>query len=146
MVGSDNPVARMNIPTFHDGLLRSLAVERGEATIGIRRVDGPAFELKLEGVEALHAVDFRQGNIIYSLQIIQGRGPEGTDFKEALERLFPSPHTDAAAEYHERHADFLLGVLKRISTAEAAMVIIEASYGCDLVAVCHEARVVEVFG
>lgn len=133
----------MNIPTFHDGLLRSLAVEGAQATIGIRSVDGVAFEVQLEGVEALHADDFRQGNIIYSLKRIQGREPEAPDLKEMLERLFPPPHPDAAVEYHERYADFLRGVLKRISTGEAMMIIVEASYGCDLAAVCREARLVQ---
>jgi hypothetical protein len=144
MVNSDTSAAASNIPSFHDGLLTSLAVEKNEAVIGIRRTNGTAFKLTLECVEALHAADFREGNIIDNVEVIHGKAPEGVGLNERLERLFPSPHASAAAEYHERYADFLRGVLGRITTGEAKMVIIESSYGCDLVAVCRDAKLAKM--
>lgn len=106
------------------------------ATLSLERSNGEMFELRLEGVEALQADDFRQGNIISSLEIIHGSEPACTDLDERLERLFPSPHPKAEALYHQRYSEFLRGVLARIAEDTAAMVIVESSYGCDLVAVC----------
>ena len=125
-------------PSFHDGYLTAISVQAGAATLGLARSSGEAFELKLEGVEALHADDFRQGNIIYNLNIICGSVPDGVDLKERLERLFPSPHPNAASIYHERHTKFLADVLTRLADGSATMLIMEFSYGCDLVAICRE--------
>jgi len=128
------------IPSFHDGHLTSIAVERGAATLGLARSNGEAFELKLEGVEALQADDFRLGNIVFGLEVVRGKPPACFGLKERLERLFPSPHAAAAATYHARHAEFLAGVLARIEDGSATMVVISASYGCDLVAICGDIK------
>jgi len=127
------------IPSFHDGYLKSIAVERGKATLGLTCVNGEAFELRLDGVEALQADDFRLGNIISSLEV-RGSEPARIDLSERLERLFPSPHQKAEALYHERYSEFIRGVLARIADGTAAMVIIESSYGCDFVAVCCDIK------
>jgi len=128
--------------SFHDGTLRSIGTEEKRAVLGLTTSDGKQFELRLDAVYSLQAEDFRQGNIISAVSIISGKQPEWVDLNDRLERLYPSPHEKAAKEHHDRHAEFLRGVLARIEAGEAAMVIVEPSYGCDLVAVCGTVELV----
>jgi hypothetical protein len=122
--------------SFHDGTLRSISTDEKRAVLGLSTSDGRQFELRLEAVQSLQAEEFRPGNIIMAVSVISGKQPASVDLNDRLERLFPSPHEAAAKEYHDRYAAFLRGVLARIEAGDAAMVIIEASYGCDLVAIC----------
>ena len=76
------------IPSFHDGHLTSIAVERGAATLGLARSNGEAFELKLEAVEALQANDFREGNIVLDLEVARQSGERMRDNPlEAIESM-----------------------------------------------------------
>ena len=74
------------------------------------------------------------------LEVVTGTPPDCFRLKKRLERLFPPPYPTVAATYHTRHAQFLAGVLARIADGSAKMVIISASYGCDLVAVCGDIK------
>ena len=124
------------IPSFHDGLLTSVLLGDHTATLGLKRSDGDAYELDLIGLESLQVENLRQGNIVSELEVITGRLPQYADLDDRLERLFPSPSASAAAKYHEAYLSFLAAALARVESGEAAIVIVESSYGCDLVGYC----------
>ena len=121
---------------FHDEYLTSVAVADKCATLGFTRSDGSQYELVLDGVEALQIDDFRQGNIVYALEVITCCDPRNYDNDLPLDRLFPSPHPNAAPHYHEAHASFMAKRIERIVNREATLVTVSSSYGADLVAYC----------
>ena len=124
------------IPHFHDGYLTGLRLREGGATLYLREVDGPEYELLLEGLEALHIEDFREGNIISHVEIVTGRTPYAhVDF----DGLFDPPGPSAAAQYHEKHAALLRRQIARIESGEACLIVIEPSYGAKMLAICREA-------
>jgi hypothetical protein len=135
-----------SLPSFHDGWLTSISVGEKTATLGLTRSCGSTFELTLDNVIALHAEDFRQGNIVFSVEVISGKEPDCYRLDGFLERLFGSPHPDAPPEYHARHAEFRSDVLQRISRGGATLIVIGASYGCGLVAICHSIRLTQLHG
>ena len=126
---------------FHDGYLVSVSVEENTAVLGLKQVQGNEFAMTLGGVEALSIDGFRQGNIILDLWMVSGEQPTAENLQmlevdEVLEILFPAPHPDAAATYHEAHGAFLETQLERIRAGEAAIVILSPAYGADLYAYC----------
>ncbi len=58
------------IPDFHDGSLDGLLVSKSQATIFLRTAREEKFMLTLHEVERLHAENFREGNIILSLDLL----------------------------------------------------------------------------
>ena len=124
---------------FHDGYLVSVSVKENTAVLGLRQVSGDEFVMTLGGLEALSIDGFRQGNIILDLWMVSGRQPTSEDLQtmelaEVMEVLFPGPHPEAAAQYHEAHAVFLEAKLSRIRSGEASLVLIVPAYGADLYA------------
>ncbi|WP_441707066.1 hypothetical protein [Hyphomicrobium sp. 2TAF46] len=122
----------MNIPSFHDGNLTGVQLAEGQVTLTLKRVDGQMYELVLSSVQALQMDDFREGNIINRLRVIQGSVPHS----EILERLFPPPHPSAAENYHAAHAKSLQTKALKVEAGEAVVILIDPSYGADLVAFC----------
>lgn len=124
------------IPHFHDGYLIGLRLREGAATLYLREADGPEYDLILEGLEALHIEDFREGNIISRVEIVTGSTPcAHIDF----DGLFSPPDPSAAAQYHEKHAAFLKRQIARIESGEACLIVIEPSYGARMLAICRKA-------
>ncbi|MEO7691726.1 MAG: hypothetical protein ABIS51_20755 [Sphingomonas sp.] len=124
------------IPHFHDGYLTGVRLREGAATLYLREVDGPEYELILEGLEALHIEDFREGNIISCVEIVTGRTPYAhIDF----DQLFVPPGPSAAAQYREKHAAVLERHIARIESGEVCLTVIAASYGAQVLAICREA-------
>lgn len=126
---------------FHDGYLVSVSVKENTAVLGLRQVSGDEFVMTLGGLEALSIDGFREGNIILDLWMVSGRQPTSEDLQtmelaEVMEVLFPGPHPEAAAQYHEAHAVFLEAKLSRIRSGEASLVLIVPAYGADLYAFC----------
>jgi hypothetical protein len=121
-----------SIPDFHDGHLTGIRVREASATLYLRQAGGAEYELVLAGLEVLQADDFRQGNIIFAL--IVGRAPEHAE----LDRLFPPPDPDTAAEYREAHAHFLQRQKARIGSGEVSLLVVAPSYGADVLAICRE--------
>jgi hypothetical protein len=59
------------MPDFHDGYLDGLFVSGKTARIFLRTCTGERFTLFLQEVERLHAENFRQGNIIFSVDFLR---------------------------------------------------------------------------
>jgi hypothetical protein len=126
---------------FHDGYLVSVSVAEHTAVLGLKQVSGDEFVMTLGGLEALSIDGFREGNIILDLWMVSGKQPTSEDLQtmelaEVMEGLFPGPHPEAAAKYHEAHALFLETKLERVRTGEASLVLIVPAYGADLYAFC----------
>jgi len=126
---------------FHDGYLVSVSVKEHIAVLGLKQVGGDEFVMTLGGLEALSIDGFREGNIILDLWMVSGKQPTSEDLQteelaEVMEVLFPGPHPDAAAQYHEAHSIFLETKLERVRNGEASLVLIVPAYGADLYAFC----------
>ena len=128
------------IPNFHDGYLTGVRLRDKSATIYVQRVDGVNYEIGLVGLEALQAEDFRQGNIISAVEVIVGCTP--SEYIE-FDRVFPPPHPDTAKKYHRAHALFVQRQRGRIERGEISLLVINPSYGADLLATCLEITCVE---
>lgn len=125
-----------NLPSFHDGHFEGIMLGDDSATLSLARSDGTPFEVKMVGLDALQINDFRQGNIIFSLEVVSGRQPEREGLAETMDRLFPALHPKAASSFHIAHAALLAAKLAAVASGQAALVSITSSYGADLVALC----------
>lgn len=122
-------------PYFHDGSLDGITLGEESAKIFLRKATGEQHTLMLFGLEVLQMEDFRQGNTIAMVEVVNGRLPY--EFS-GLERLFGPPHPSAAKEYHAAHAEILRKQSARIAAGEVYLVVIAPSYGADLLAICRE--------
>lgn len=126
---------------FHDGYLVSVSVNEHTAVLGLKQAGGVEFVMTLGGLEALSISEFREGNIILDLWMVSGKQPTSEDLQtlelaEVMETLFPGPHPEAAAQYHERHAAIVETKLERVRSGDASLVLIVPVYGADLYAFC----------
>jgi hypothetical protein len=122
-------------PNLHDGFLDGILLAgENRATVLLRTVAGQSFSMQIIGVEALVCNDFRQGNIIFDVQIVS----RVVASEDTLGHLFVPPHPDAALEFHDEHKRFLGRQISRIKDGELKLVSIESSYGCNLKALCQD--------
>ena len=126
---------------FHDSYLVSVSVTEHAAVFGLKQAGGDEFVMTLGGLEALSIDGFREGNIILDLWMVSGKQPTSEDLQtielaEVMEILFPGPHPEAAAQYHEKHAAMIEAKLERVRNGQAALVLMTPSYGADLYAFC----------
>jgi hypothetical protein len=59
------------IPDFHDGFLDGVFVSGSQAAILLRTLEGQKFKLVLRDVERLHVENFREGNIVFSMDLLE---------------------------------------------------------------------------
>ena len=126
------------VPSFHDGYLTGIELSEKSAVVGLQHYDGTRYRLHLSGIEALLANEFRQGNIISSLEVTTGTSPDIGD----LRLLWPAPHPEVTDEYRQKHEIFVEDQRSKIERGEAVWLNLTASYGCDLVAVCKSVELV----
>lgn len=129
-----------SVPSFHDGWLTGIVVGEKSTTLGLRALDGTNYELRLFDVQRFRANDFLEGNIIMHLEVIKGHVSTWTDVDARLAELLPSPHPSAALKYHSAYASWLAAISTKIASGEAALVSLEPSYGCDLIALCSDVQ------
>jgi hypothetical protein len=94
----------------------------------------PLISMQLAGLEAFVCNDFRQGNIILSVQIISAFAPS----EDAVTLLFVPPHPSAAKEFHDRYSQFLKKQIEMVTRGALTFVTIDPSYGCNVSALCQE--------
>lgn len=107
-------------PNLHDGYLNSLVLTKGGLSIGCSTVDGTTYELSLSKVERLRADDFREGNIIFSVETFVG-----ADCPEDLVLEVFGPGADPSRPW-------FVDVMERIRREGWTFVSIDSSYGCVL--------------
>ena len=124
-----------SLTRLHDGYVTGICLSDEAATIYLKDVTGAAYQLLLDGLEALHVEDFRQDNIILVAEVVTGRAPDAdTDF----DGLFIPPHPSADGQYHDAHALLLQQQIARIKNGEVSLVLIVPAMGADLMAICRE--------
>jgi hypothetical protein len=123
----------LSLPNFHDGYLTGVQLADEQATLFLRRSNGVDSILNLHGLKVLQMEDFREGNIIFDVEVITGTEPKDASL---LNRLFPAPHPSAASTFHDSHAACLAGHMAGIVAGETALIVVTPSYGADLVALC----------
>ena len=128
------------IPTFHDGNLDGLSVSKAAARLSLVRSDGIRWLIKLEGVRYLRADHFREGNIVSRCRAITKADPP----REVLEALASGPHELAATEHHEKYRLFIDDLAEHVRDGGLTLLIIEPSYGCDLLALSETVEASEV--
>jgi hypothetical protein len=124
---------------FHDGYLTGISLGERSACLGLKTDTGERYELDLIGVHRLRADDFRQGNIILDLEVITGRAPPVSEFNRQMERLDETPSADVAPSYHDARSSRIEKIFVQIVAGETTLVIVNPTYGCDLVALCSSA-------
>lgn len=125
-------------PSFHDGYLTGIELAEESAVVGLQQCDGTRYRLHLSDIKALLANEFRQGNIISSLNVTTGTSPDIGD----LRLLWPALGPEVADEYHRKNEIFVEDQRSKIERGEAVCLRLTASYGCDLVAVCKSVELV----
>lgn len=112
----------MTDPNLHDGHLHSIVLTEGNVLVGCSTVDGTKYELSLAKVESLRADDFRQGNIILSVEhFVGGQCPE-----DLVLEVF-GPGEDSSRPW-------FANVMEKIRQEGWTLLAIAPSYGCDLIA------------
>lgn len=125
-----------DISDFHDQHMVSVSLDDDTGTLGFKDRFGARSEVTLHLVEALLMNDFRQGNIVLDLEILEGEDALGAEAGQLLAQLFPEPHTAAPTEVHDRHRALIAGRTARLRSREAVLISISPSYGACLVAFC----------
>lgn len=113
-------------PNFHDGFVDGLLTSGRETSVFLRTVNGEKFTVVLHGVENLVLNDFRQGNIILSVDWLDPVEIHDSSIRD-FSHLNDEAMTDAV---RERWIEETKG--KKLLAVE-----IMPSYGANLVAIFH---------
>ena len=116
-------------PNVHDARLEAISVQKPQACLKIVDVEGKHLDLVLQGVERLHASNFREGNIIFD--ITTGNDISALDRSE-LASLF------GTEVERLKQAHFLEAISSRLANGELLFVRLVPSYGCSLIALCGQ--------
>ena len=119
-------------PSFHDGYMTGVAVGEDNATRSLKRANGEVWQIRLPAIQALKMDDFRQGNIILSLETFSSTPSDIA----LIERLYEAPHPSAAPKYHDAHIQLISRKMAMIESGETTLLVLTPSYGADLVALC----------
>lgn len=122
-------------PRLHDGLLTRIElIGDDRAELAVTSEDGSRFELSLLGLVRLKATDFLQGNIILDAVLYRGN----LSNPALLEAVLGMTQEEAKSTrtFHETLTDIRSGSL--------ALLELQPSYGCYLLALCREVVAYEV--
>lgn len=113
-------------PALHDGLVRGLLLCKDKRLLlPVETSDGSRFCLVMHGVDRLRADDFRQGNIILSIDVSTGDQLTLDDVAFAF---------DVDAD----QSSFLQRTMDRLRNDGLMLVRISPSYGASAVCVCSD--------
>jgi hypothetical protein len=108
------------IPDFHDGFVDGVIVSGRQAKIFLRMLDGQKFTLQLQEVERLHVENFREGNIIFGVDMLE---PEQLTAEQIGEAYQYSAHDQQG---------FVMGDwIEKARQRGLKTIEISASYGCS---------------
>lgn len=114
---------------FHDGFVDGVLVEDHSARIFVRTVGGEKFTILLRGVMSLVMNDFREGNIILSLDLLDASNISD----EALWNYYHRPVDADPASLRSKF-------LRSIESEQLQALEIDPSYGATLVAIFKESE------
>ena len=119
-------------PVFHDGFVDGMLVRGSSALILLRTATERRYTLQLNEVDTLRANDFRQGNIIFELNLLS---------VSQLDRSFVFEAYDYNDQFKKQ---FVLEAWKRkVDEKRLEALEITASYGCQLLAVFRSPNLIE---
>ena len=134
------PMGYLGDPDLHDGYLTGLElIEEHILQIRLRNVVGKRFTMELSGLHLLLANEIRQGNIILNIRIEHRRDPDPSLMRQLIGGLHPS----VGEPYRTKHEDYFKRMADAVRNGDLTLVAVEASYGCDLVALCKSASIAE---
>jgi hypothetical protein len=119
------------IPDFHDGFLDGLFVSNRQARIFVRTVREENFTIILREMERLHAENFRQGNIVFSVDFLE---PEQVTVDHVGEAYY---HGQVPPEF------VLSDWMEKAKQKGLKAVEISTSYGCSALAFFKSYELVE---
>ena len=114
---------------FHDASLQSIDIRDGETVLRLRGVDESVHHIYLRAVKRLRGLDFREGNIVFEIEVTAGSMPS----MKVLRRLFDLEENE--------HPDFLEKFAKGIEKGDLTLVHLTPSYGCELIALCKSCTI-----
>jgi|SRR6185437_1753387 len=109
-------------PNLHDARLFSLVLTDGGLQIDCESTTGQRFRLSLQDLVRVRADNFREGNIILEIRRYRGASCPAALIKTAF-----------GAE-NDGSTDWLSGITDQIRRDDWTLVVLESSYGCELVA------------
>jgi len=120
---------------FHDGFIDGVRTEGrrgGWVSIQLRTVDNEKFTLTIDGVEALNVTGFKQGNIIFDVNLLD----HGEVTAEDIEELYELPDGEAGKQMRSK-------LLENVSAGKLFLLRIDPSYGATCVALGKSVTLVE---
>jgi hypothetical protein len=117
-------------PNFHDGYVDGVLTSGPDTSIFLRTVNAEKFTIILHGVEQLVLNDFRQGNIVFRVDLLEPAQLDDSSIRD-LEHL---EQGSVPTDLRERW-------LGRIKKNELKAIGISASYGAVLVATFHSQEI-----
>lgn len=130
-------------PSLHDGHLLGLDLVRETVLhVRLRSFAGKSYLLELSGLMQLRCGEFRESNIVLDVEIIRGMssGPEEARVREALvHSLIEELHPTVQDPFKSKHKNYITSLLKSVEDRSLTLVRIDASYGCELTALCEKA-------
>lgn len=130
-------------PSLHDGHLLGLdLVRKAVLHVRLRNLAGKGYLLELSGLRQLRCGEFREGNIVLDVEIMRGTpsGLEEANTREALVRsLVGELHPTVQDPFRSKNESYIVNLLTSIKDGNLTLVRIDASYGCELTALCERA-------
>lgn len=123
--------------TFHDEKLISVAVT-DEALILEVSLKGKVLKITVSGLERLRVTDFKEGNIINSLQVICHDPRSASNHSVRSLLMYVYDLDDASLERNSRLTSFINEKLKAYEQGAIHVLELDPSYGAYLVAVGSE--------
>lgn len=121
------------VPQVHDAVIKGLFFTHGkDFALMLKPTQGEDFCLIFQHVERLRINDFRDGNIILSIEVLYGDDIDLTDVAYAY-----------GVKSDENN--FIVGVCARLKSEGFCVVKINPSYGCQLICVCKNIFLRESF-
>lgn len=135
-----NELSYMHDPDFHDGYLDGIHTTGKTVELALRHVSGDEFQMTLLGVETFRADEFLLGNIVLDVRVTSGRRVPPDD----LSTLYLAPHPSVDRKVHEKHAEFIDGIITRIERRDVILFEMSSSYGCTISAICKGVEVLQL--
>jgi len=128
----------LRTPNLHDGYLIGLElVEEAMLRVRLRDLKGNLFVMELSGLKHLLATEFKQGNIIQSIEVISGIPPDKTLIRNLIGEMHPSVGDPHLQKYENTLGQLIVDVVN----GNLTLVYIGSSYGCELTALCQAVRI-----
>lgn len=116
-------------PPLHDSELFSIETGKVITKLGFKLVDDEIVYCSLIGVKQFICNGLRQGNIVLDLTLVEGKALSN----RVRDKLFTPPSV-----HNEKFNEFLTSIDSSLESKELILVVLNPSYGCEVLAVCEK--------